>query len=368
MGRGQGRPDIEEVFARLYEAATLPEFWPDALQALSDIMGSRGTLLTRVERDHQGLIHSADITDSVGAFFEGGWQTRDLRTKGALQRGDLNGFTSEQHIITPDDMRRSAYYRDFAGPADVPWFATGGILSPDAALGLSLQRTARQGAFSTSEIAKLDGMLPRLQHVLSIAYQLAATLERALIEDLGGFGDAVILLGDGGAELDCNDAAERLFGDGLVRGPSGPGASDPFTHQRLRLLIEAACGASFCPTQVVDIPRRGGPPLRARASPVAGRAKDIFGRGRAFLIVSRSNASGAGVEARLCQRFGLTPTEGRVATLLLSGKSTEQIADALKVSPGAVRFHVKAILPKSQTHRRAEFVAKASRSVAGLTD
>jgi DNA-binding CsgD family transcriptional regulator/PAS domain-containing protein len=365
MGTGQGGPDIEDVFARLYEAATLPEFWPDALQAFSDIMGSRGTLLTRVDRNHQDLIHSPDITDSVGAFFEGGWQTRDLRTKGALQRGALNGFTSEQHIITPDDMRRSAYYRDFARPADVPWFATGGILSPDAALGLSLQRTARQDAFSTGEIGKLDAMLPRLQHVLSIAYRLATTLERALIEDLGGFGDAVILLGDGGAELDCNAAAERLFGDGLVRGLSGPGASDPFTHQRLRLLIEAACGSSPCPTQVVDIPRRGGPPLRARASPVAGRAKDIFGRGRAFLIVSRSGAARAGDAADLCARFGLTPAEGRVASLLVSGKNTQQIAAALQVSPGAVRFHIKAILPKAQTHRRAEFVAKAGGSVVG---
>ena len=58
-------------------------------------------------------------------------------------------------------------------------------------------------------------------------------------------------------------------------------------------------------------------------------------------------------------RSPLTPREWEVIDLLDAGRSTEEIADALVLSPETVRSHVKHILRKLGAHSRAEAVAVA---------
>lgn len=350
--------DSTAVFDRFYEAAALPDLWPEALDGFSRMMGARGAMITSPA--HTDLFHSPGIAESVAAFFEGGWESRHTRTTAAVRRGSRS-FTCDQHIISPDALGRSDYYNGLAIPADVPWFAACGLGDPgEPRVGLSLQRTARQGAFSNDEVRRLDSYLPRLKHIRSIACRLAAGENRRLIDAFGVSGDPVILLGHDGVELDCNAAANALFGDGLVRGAGGEvGATDLAAHIRLRRLIEAASASTECPTQTVRIPRRTGGSLTVQASPVVGRARDLFGKARIFLTVSCPGESTGQDQASLRDRFGLTPTEGRVAGLLLQGKSVAGIAAALDISSGAVRFHLKSILPKAGVRRQAEFVAKA---------
>lgn len=59
----------------------------------------------------------------------------------------------------------------------------------------------------------------------------------------------------------------------------------------------------------------------------------------------------------LANLFGLTPAEAQVATLLAQGRRTDQIADALGVSPTTVAFHVRNLLGKTHTHRQTDLVA-----------
>lgn len=362
MGMRSVRPEVDAVFARLYEAAAIPEFWPDALQMMSDLMDSRGTLLTRADRNHMGLIHSPGIAESVAAFFEGGWRDHDLRTERTLMRGVVESFTCEQHIVTPDEVRRSEYYNGFARPADVPWFASGGIITGEAILGVSFQRSERQGVFSEADQRRLNRILPRLQHVLSVAYRLAGGQERAMINDLAGFDHGVILLGPSGIELECNAKAESCFGNGLIRSVFGPTTLDPEVNRALRQLIEAACGDTPCPTQTVLAPQTKGPTLQIQAVRLAGQSRDLFGKARALLIITP--ASDDDDRTRLQTMFDLTSAEARVAVLLLAGLDVTAIADDLSISREAVRFHLKAILPKADVGRQAEFVLRATQRLA----
>lgn len=352
----EAAPDTASVIDLFYEAAALPVFWPEALDGLSRMMNARGAMITSPE--HTGLVHSAGLEESVAAFFEGGWESRHTRTTAATRRG-VSTFVCDQNIITPEALRRSDYYNGLAIPADVPWFAACGLGEPGAArVGLSLQRTARQGAFTRQEIQRLNRLLPRLKHIRSTACRLAAAENQYLLGALGAFGDAVILLGHDGVELDCNDMAQALFGDGLVRGPGGiVGAEDPAAHMRLRALIDAACASPIAPMKTVTIPRPGKSPLAVQMSPVVGRARDLFGKARVFMTVSTPSIGQGHDAASLGARFRLTPTEARVATLLLQGQTVAAIADSLSVSTGAVRFHLKSILPKAGVHRQAEFIA-----------
>jgi|GEM_PF-2209650 len=353
---GKPQPDIASVIDLFYEAAALPAFWPAALDSLSRMMNARGAMITSPA--HTGLVHSPGLAESVAAFFEGGWESRHTRTTAATRLGS-SGFVCDQHLISPEAIHRSDYYNGLAIPADVPWFAACGLGEPGAPrVGLSLQRTASQGAFTSREIMRLNRLLPRLRHIRSTACRLAAAENNYLLGALGAFGDAVILLGHDGVELGCNDAAQRLFGDGLVRGAGGiVGAQDPAAHMRLRKLIDTACASPVAPMQTVSIPRGDKPPLKVQTSPVVGRARDLFGKARVFMTVSTPSAVVSHDAASLGARFRLTPTEARIAALLLQGHNVAAIADTLSVSVGAVRFHLKSILPKAGVHRQAEFIA-----------
>jgi DNA-binding NarL/FixJ family response regulator len=55
----------------------------------------------------------------------------------------------------------------------------------------------------------------------------------------------------------------------------------------------------------------------------------------------------------------LTPREAQILKLLSLGSSTEQIVDALALSPGTVRNHISQMLRKTGTHSRLDLVVKA---------
>jgi NarL family two-component system response regulator LiaR len=69
----------------------------------------------------------------------------------------------------------------------------------------------------------------------------------------------------------------------------------------------------------------------------------------------RISADGAGVRP---VKSPLTPREWEVLDLLCEGRSTEDIADALVLSPETVRSHIKNILRKLGVRSRADAVAK----------
>jgi DNA-binding CsgD family transcriptional regulator len=62
----------------------------------------------------------------------------------------------------------------------------------------------------------------------------------------------------------------------------------------------------------------------------------------------------------LTRAFGLTPAEARLASIIAKGRSPEQAAGTLGISPGTARNHLKEIFGKTDTHRQSELVALLS--------
>ena len=61
-------------------------------------------------------------------------------------------------------------------------------------------------------------------------------------------------------------------------------------------------------------------------------------------------------QTTLLELFAFTPTEGRVASLLRDGKSTQEITQTLKIATSTVRFHLARIFEKTGTSRQAQLV------------
>lgn len=66
----------------------------------------------------------------------------------------------------------------------------------------------------------------------------------------------------------------------------------------------------------------------------------------------------------LVERFGLTPTEARVAAgLARGGKSLEQVATDLGIARSTAAFHLRNIFAKTGTNRQVDLVALVFRSI-----
>ena len=65
-------------------------------------------------------------------------------------------------------------------------------------------------------------------------------------------------------------------------------------------------------------------------------------------------------ESDVLENLKLTPREKEVAALLLHGKDTKQIADALKISIHTANFHIKNLYKKLDINNRSELFALLS--------
>lgn len=363
--------DADSVVTAFYEAAALPQLWRGALQSFADLTGSRGAVLSRANREHDALICSAHLDDTGVQFFEQGWNTRDFRTSAFLDRPGLLDaretmidFVADQDIISPDDMKASDYYRDFARSAGVPWFcATGMRLVNGVIVGLTLQRSDAQGAFGAIELDKLNALLPRLRNPLSLASRIAGQRNDGLTEGLGSIDEAAILLDENGNVTGINGAAEAMIGTVLRRRGHSIATVDPTGRARFAAFIEAGCGrrdgSSVMPSPM-RLTRAHDTPVLAQLIPIAGQARDLFGTNRTLLLLSPLGRVRPRETALLRAAFDLTPGEARVARLLATGMAARPIAAALAISENAVRFHIKAILSKNGFRRQAQFVAAAA--------
>jgi len=72
----------------------------------------------------------------------------------------------------------------------------------------------------------------------------------------------------------------------------------------------------------------------------------------------------ADTEAKMmATAYGLTPAETRLLANLLAGHTLAETADALAIAMTTAKMHLESIFSKTGTHRQAELMLLASRTV-----
>lgn len=355
--------DFDAVLASLYEAAVIRDLWPTALQQFAEFWGSRGALITRGDRNHQGLLYSPSLDATVSQFFEQDWHLNDYRTAKCMPLANI-GFVTDQHIIDYDDIARSDYYSRFAKSAGVPWFATGGIKRSDGvALGVSLQRSEKEGAFSVAEMRKLNRILPRLREVLSLGYRMSTEQELSMLSGLDLIDQAAVVLDRSSKVCGMNEAASQLIDRLFTMSSHSLVTINPHKQSGLAQWLNMICNIDIGADgdrRVFTLDDVDGLPWLVQAMPVLGQASDVFGTGDIVLVFSPAFTTHSPSKFALAKAYGLTSAEARVAELIAAGLTTLETAERLAMTHNAVRFHMKSILPKANVHRQAAFVAAAA--------
>lgn len=166
----------------------------------------------------------------------------------------------------------------------------------------------------------------------------------------------VAILDATGAVRLLNKEAERMLAeddglsmqDGFVRGVSDR------QNSRLQDCVQAAFREEVA-DEIIAFPRLSGRRPYLALVPSQRPAGEEEPDAVVLLLIDTDRRSKVSGET-LVRLYGLTPSETRVALLLIDGKRLDQIAEELDVAQTTVVFHLKNLFRKTDTHRQADLV------------
>jgi len=376
--RGQGttvgvtRPTSETellgLVACVYDAALQPDLWQVWLRRLCRALHAPAGAL---------FLHFRATSPDAGYFDEGirpefrGQFLHGPRPDPSLVGSSVALAPGQFQIVSEAVPRKlflaSRFYREWMRPQGFRHLLAGPIeRTPESLAGIGLFRRRGGPPFGDAEIELLRRLVPHVQRAIRVQdARRMSELEREAAELVG---DALrigaLLVSGSGEVLVANRRAAAL-----LAAPDGPHLKDgrvvartPAETQAFQELVAAAArpeAAARPPRGGTLVLTRSGerPPLVVLASSlrVDGRSPGWTERTIALVIMRAPEEVPMPSEAELRGLFALTPAEARVACLL-TGKTVDEIADALRVSVATVRTHVQHLLSKTGTRRQSELV------------
>ncbi|SED83129.1 helix-turn-helix transcriptional regulator [Rhodobacter sp. 24-YEA-8] len=359
--------ELPEVVARFYAAALNSDLWTEALDLITLAFNARGAILPAATFVKGALPHSKGMEPVLQQFFEENWHLCDARTIAAQRYVSAHEVVTDQLLFSRAEIDRSRYYDGFARSAGVPWFCAASLAIDRTRnyVALSLQRTEAQGLFDDHDLAKLAQLLPHLRNAAELARKVAHVQAGGILQGLDRAGTPALIVNGWGKVLFSNSCFDRLSHSAIRVSAGRLVASDPGRQSALAGMIEAATQSRLSlghsPGPLMLPGDEGIAPLVLRASPYHGAMIGAFGVEGALLTLVDLSTTPQTSAAALRAVFDLTPREAQVMALIGHGHDLDRIAGLLQVSRETVRFHLKAILGKTGTHRQSEVAALALR-------
>jgi DNA-binding CsgD family transcriptional regulator len=346
----------EQFLDTLYEAAVVPERWPDVLQRFQSIAGGAGSVLfAMTPTSHRWISSSAEFDSIVAAQFR--QFPNNQRMRRLVERRHA-GFLRDTDMFTAQEMKSEPIFRDFLVPRGLGIGVATSIASPSGeAFVLHAERKRGEGEVGDELIARLDLMRPHLARAMLLSARLEFERARGAAQALGAIGLPGAVLDRGGRVLEVNPHFGALMPAAMVDRPTRLGLTDPTADRLLAaalLAIGESAGASVRSIPVAA--RRELPPLILHLTPIRGAAHDIFARAASILVVTPIVAKDA-PDADIVQGlFDLTPAEAKLAALIAAGYRPREAASALGVMEETARSTLKRVMAKTGLHRQADLV------------
>lgn len=215
-------------------------------------------------------------------------------------------------------------------------------------------------------------MAQRLQPVLAGYFKLWL-LNRAQRRRLDGLASAlnstdiaIMLLDGAGHIIFLNDAGRGLLDDvdGIRRVGRGIAATDPADAVKLRVAIEHVISSNRvrdgshtdARSPVVSLRRKGERRALIAAVLPVERAPANPSDPVAIVYVFTPDIDVGELLKPICQVYGLSPSEIRVAALLAEGNSVTEAAERMRVKVPTLRTYLKQIFAKTGTARQGDLI------------
>ena len=348
---------FSSVSDQFYEAAVLPELWPQACEALArDVNGHTATIFAINELGHHRFVCTPNIREGIEKFVADPRLRDNVRPARALENFPFI-FARELDLLSEEELQSDFVFNDHIKPAGMQWSAGCVFQEPTGHIVMfDILRRAGLDHYSDGELARLNTLKPDLARAVYLASRMAFAEARSVANTLETVGLAAAVLSDGGQVMAANEAFEAL-GNSIRIGPKDRLQTERSALQLLNEAVETL--QKGMPPRVQSIPIAGTPdepPLVLHVLPIRRAARDVFARILAIVVVTPVGTVGAPDSRVISGLFDLTPAEAKIARLIAGGVSVEGIAESLSLSTETVRSHLKRVMAKTGTSRQVELV------------
>jgi DNA-binding CsgD family transcriptional regulator len=350
----------EHLVERIYEAAFVPDLWPDVLDSLSG--GSSADNGSMFIYNQQGAPHrrqtsqqdDAQFTDLMAQYCaDGTWQRstitaylRDLPPSSFVHGDDY--FPTD---VLESDFLDGACRARGKGSLILTWFAMP-TRAEDAVV--ILERSRDAGRPEDRVLSWLNTLRPHLARALMISARLNLERAASTVQTLSQLGLPTAVLTANATVLAANALFEAL------KGPFRIGAfdrlslvGDPANDLFRAAVANADPGGAG--VKSIPLPARGDhPPMIVHVAPIERSAHDIFNQAACIVIVTPIGSVDVPDGAMLNGLFDLSPAEARLVQKLAHGMTINQVADHLTLSVTTLRTQLRSVFAKTGTSRQAE--------------
>jgi DNA-binding CsgD family transcriptional regulator/PAS domain-containing protein len=165
----------------------------------------------------------------------------------------------------------------------------------------------------------------------------------------------IVLLAGDGSVVFANRSARAILdeADGLGIEQGALRASDAATRRQLRQVIGESTSTRG---GALTVPRAARRPLNVLVSPLGPQARGERPPAAKVLFISDPERGIATGEENLQRLYGLTPAEARLTGQLLQGRSLDEAASELAITPHTARSYLKSVFSKTGARRQSDLV------------
>jgi hypothetical protein len=281
---------LAKASARLGDAVLDPDMWPEIMVELSAAIGATGgAVLLQGDVRTPDVPRTAAMHDCLDKYFGEGWNARDTRARGVPLWLAGVPVVTEQDFITPEEIRRDAFYNDCLAPFGNQNFAGVGFWADTALWVCSLQLGHRDGPLDEEERALVASLAPRLTETATLATAVGRVALASVTNALDHVGRPALVLDRLGRVLDVNGAASDGFDEAIRIKDRRLVVRDKVAAARLDQLadrIRNTPDTSPLTAQPIVVRQRSKPPVLIRILPIDGPARVAFLGARVLLVLS----------------------------------------------------------------------------------
>lgn len=362
---------FSDAIRAIYEAALLPDTWPDALAKIGALFQGEGAVVIFYSRNADAdFIYSEGLKDAVEVYQREEWWKQDLHAQRALQMHLTAGDVFHDFSIArPDEIGRHPIYVDFFDRVGFGWLMSCVVLPDlDLLVALSVPRGKSKGPYSASEQENLQLIGRHVEQSLRLSLRIAdlEASEHTLRAALDAVDVGIVALSADRRAVFANASAqsqiENLFVADIDQLLPLNAEDRPRFERTLEAVAHAETGQGLPLSQV--LPGADGQRSILWALPLSAAAQKQIGMAEmasTLLLLVPITRDRPIDPALLRDAFSLTLGEARIAALIGSGVDVREAASALSVSEGTVRVVLKRIFRKLGINRQAELVLQLAR-------
>lgn len=369
-----------ELVGALYDCVLVPRGWPSALERIASLVG--------------GINASISVQDPMqnAARFSTTWGVRDEAI--ALYNdiyAKLNPVMTSGWYCEVDEPISAARYagteayfasrfgREFLRPLGWGDAIGSHLMKVSNRYGiLAVFGSWDRGAFDDDALTSIRRISPHVRRAVTIADLLD---QRALQQDMLSATFDLLSVGIFLVDEDARIAQANQAGlahlesrAALRRDGNRLSARDPKAAHELREAIAAATNSDAIKTPStglsVAIVSADGRDLAAWVMPLDGGVCREFAApfaAKAAVFVRELGDTSAFAGELFVKRYGITPAECRVLTMLVQGMSIAEASDALGLAEPTVKTHLSRLFEKTRTGGQSELMRLACSALAPST-